>query len=44
MARAAGALADVGADFLADLLDDPVQAVKRAQEVASAGEFTVDQT
>lgn len=34
---------DVGADFLADPLDSPAQAVKRAQELASAGEFTVDQ-
>ncbi|MER5926537.1 hypothetical protein [Streptomyces mirabilis] len=34
---------DVGADFLADLLDSPAQAIKRTQELASAGEFTVDQ-
>ncbi|MER5432250.1 hypothetical protein [Streptomyces sp. NPDC002588] len=40
---AAIALEDAGADFLTELLDDPVQAVKRAQELASTGEFTVDQ-
>ncbi|MFE7711624.1 hypothetical protein ACFU6I_39050 [Streptomyces sp. NPDC057486] len=37
------ALADAGADFLTELQDDPVQAARRAQELASAGEFTVDQ-
>jgi hypothetical protein len=34
---------DVGADFLADLVDSPTQAVRRAQDLASTGEFTVDQ-
>lgn len=43
LAQADGALADVGADFLTDLLDDPAQAVKWVQERASTGEFTVDQ-
>ncbi|MFK0112929.1 hypothetical protein [Streptomyces sp. NPDC091217] len=40
---AAAALADAGADFLADLLDHPAQAVRRAQELAGEGGFTLDQ-
>ncbi|MFF1596164.1 hypothetical protein ACFVYV_01505 [Streptomyces mirabilis] len=43
MQCAAGALADVGADFLTELLDDPAQAIKRARELAGTGEVTVDQ-
>ncbi|MEU9291939.1 hypothetical protein AB0D57_46995 [Streptomyces sp. NPDC048275] len=43
MQCAAIALADTRADFLTELLDDPAQAIKRAQELASTGEFTVDQ-
>ncbi|WP_329374825.1 hypothetical protein [Streptomyces sp. NBC_01483] len=42
-ARADGVPADVGTDFLTDLLDDPAQAVKRAQKLANTGQFTVDQ-
>ncbi|WP_369031478.1 hypothetical protein [Streptomyces adonidis] len=34
---------DIGADFLADLLDSPAQAVRRAQELARASELTIDQ-
>ncbi|MGW9132270.1 hypothetical protein [Streptomyces sp. NPDC055681] len=41
--EAVPAQTDVGADFPADLLGSPAQAVKRAQELASTGEFTVDQ-
>ncbi|MFD4511388.1 hypothetical protein [Streptomyces sp. NPDC058457] len=41
--EAVPARTDVGADFLADLLESPAQAVKRAQEPASKGEFTVEQ-
>lgn len=37
------ASADAGADFLTELLDSPAQAVRRARELASTGEFTVDQ-
>ncbi|MER6546767.1 hypothetical protein [Streptomyces sp. NPDC001250] len=40
---AALAVADAAADFLTDLLDDPAQAIKRVREMASTGEFTVDQ-
>ncbi|MGW2052059.1 hypothetical protein ACWCPF_44145 [Streptomyces sp. NPDC001858] len=40
---AADALADLGADFLAELQDGPAQAVRRAQELVDTGEFTVDQ-
>ncbi|MFE5086504.1 hypothetical protein [Streptomyces mirabilis] len=43
MQCADGALADVGADFLTELLDDPAQAIKRARELAGTGEVTVDQ-
>ncbi|WP_329528652.1 hypothetical protein [Streptomyces sp. NBC_01462] len=41
--KAFSAQTDVGADFLADLVDSPAQAVRRAQELASTDEFTVDQ-
>jgi hypothetical protein len=41
--EAVPAQTDVGADFLADLVDSPAQAVRRAQELASTGEFTVEQ-
>ncbi|MGW0948595.1 hypothetical protein ACWD4O_39395 [Streptomyces sp. NPDC002623] len=40
---AADTLADAGSDFLTELLDVPAQAGRRAQELASAGGFTVDQ-
>ncbi|MCX5238938.1 hypothetical protein OG824_27420 [Streptomyces prunicolor] len=34
---------DVGADFLADLVESPAQAVRGAQELASTSEYTVNQ-